>query len=274
MKKRIQMFLLVGVVAVILSGCATIKQPIGQLNVQVTDMRPPVCYHALPLESFFRIKDIVAVEIKLPADWIARQGFSKIGSQVIRRTTFPAAIGGQWGWFIGDKGSPLMGLVLIPEATPKKLTPSDIYLLTEAADVYLKIGQEKIDWRNPIDFSPRNEIGRKNITTLLSGFSATEDGTVATDLNEGNFVDARKASNFFRRFGGAMPTISSALIVPVTWPFYVFNWGLNGVMTEVSLGGSWTASVEDIWAYLKNIPENSEKTLILEALERSRKEKS
>lgn len=272
--KRKQIFLLVGVVAIILSGCATIKQPIGQANVQVTDMRPPVCYNSIPLESFFRVKDIVAVKVVLPVDWVARQGFSKIGNRVIRRTTFPAAIGGRWGWFIGDQKSIFTGLVLIPGVVPNNLTPSDIYLLTENADIYLKISKEGIDWRNPLDFSPKNEIGRKNLTALLSRFSATEDGTVATDLSEENFVNARKASNFFRRAGGAMPTISSALIVPVSWPFYVFNWGLNGVMTEVSLGGSCTASAEDIEKYLKKIPDNKEKTLILDALKRSRKEKS
>jgi hypothetical protein len=264
------------VVAVIFSGCATIRQPMGQASVRIPDMRPPVCYNSLPLESLFHVKDIVGIGVSLPADWIARQGFSKIGSQVIQRTTFPVAINGRWGWFIGNQKSPLRGLVLIPEIALNNLIPSDIYLLTEKAEMYLKISKEEIDWRNPIDFSPRNEIGQKNITSLLSRFSATEDGTVATDLNEESFVNARKASNFFRRAGGAMPTISSALIIPVVWPFYVFNWGLNGVMTEVSLGGgSWTASAEDIMGYLKNIPDNnSEKTLILEALERSRKENS
>jgi hypothetical protein len=272
--KRKQIFLLVGVVAIILSGCATIKQPIGQANVQVTDMRPPVCYHAVPLENLFGITVIAAIKVSLPVDWVVHQGFSKIGNQIVPRITFPVAINGRWGWFIRDPENLFTGLVLIPGVEFGNITPSDVYLLTESADIYLKIGKEEIDWVKPFDYSPKNEVGRINIKILLSRFSATEDGTVATDLSEENFVNARKASNFFRRAGGAMPTISSALIVPVSWPFYIFNWGLNGVMTEVALGGSCTASAEDIQKFLEKIPDNKEKTLILDALERSRKEKS
>jgi hypothetical protein len=99
MKKRIEMFLLVGAVAVILSGCATIGRPVGQESVRIPDMRPPVCFHALPLESLFGIKDITGISVSLPADWIARQGFSKIGSQTIMRTTFPAVACPEFGHF-------------------------------------------------------------------------------------------------------------------------------------------------------------------------------
>lgn len=275
MKSKILLIVLFASVAGLISGCATTRQPLGQEHIRMPDMRPPVCFHSLPLESLFGLKEIAGVRLELPAAWIAQQGFSKIGNQVIPRTTFPAAINGHWGWFIGSRENPFVGVVLIPEIGVNHLTPSDVYLITEKANVYLKIGQEKIDWMSPLDFSPKNDLGRKNLIALLSRFSATEDGTIATDLDERNFVNARKASNIFRRVGGAAPTISSALIIPVVWPFYFGNWVLNAGMTENHLGGSFTASVKDIREYLGDFHESNEKSTIVDALdERSRKEKS